>query len=345
MESEILRIDGLVKWYSKKSGVYPRKVTNLRAVDGVTLSVRRGETLGVVGESGCGKTTLARTVMRLTRPTSGSIFFEGADIASLDGRSLRPYRRKMQMVFQDPYASLDPRQNVRSAITEPIAIHRLAGRTEANRMAADLVSEVGLNADHLSRFPHEFSGGQRQRIALAIALAVRPDFMVLDEPTSSLDVSVQAQMLSLLRKLQKGRALTYMFISHNLAVIREVSDRVAVMYLGRVVEIAPTGRLFSNPKHPYTMALLSSIPIPDPAKRKELLPLSGDVPSPVDLPSGCRFRTRCAYATEKCAALSPPLVEVEKDHWVECLYDIDAASSNAVELGAAAGPERALKPT
>ncbi len=340
MDSEILRTDGLVKWYTKKSGVYPRKVTNLRAVDGVSLSVRKGETLGVVGESGCGKTTLARVIMRLTRPTSGSILFEGTDIAGLGGRALRPFRRKMQMVFQDPYASLDPRQNVRSAITEPIGIHKLAGRAEANRLAADLVSEVGLNPDHLSRFPHEFSGGQRQRIALAIALAVRPDFIVLDEPTSSLDVSVQAQMLSLLRKLQRDRSLTYMFISHNLAVIREVSDRVAVMYLGRVVEIAPTDRLFSNPKHPYTMALLSSIPIPDPAKRRELMPLSGDVPNPVDLPSGCRFRTRCAYATEKCAAVSPALVEVEKDHWVECLYDIDAASSKAVELTVPAPPER-----
>ena len=340
MESEILRTRALVKWYSKKSGLYPRKVTNLRAVDGVDLAVSRGETLGVVGESGCGKTTLARTIMRLTKPTSGSILFEGKDIANLDGRALRPLRRKMQMVFQDPYASLDPRQNVRSAITEPIGIHRLARRSEANRIAADLVSEVGLNPDHLSRFPHEFSGGQRQRIALAIALAVRPEFMVLDEPTSSLDVSVQAQMLSLLRKLQKARSLTYMFISHNLAVIREVSDRVAVMYLGRVVEIAPTGRLYSNPKHPYTIALLSSIPVPDPAKRQELNPLSGDVPSPVDLPSGCRFRTRCAFATEKCASTAPALVEVEKDHWVECLYDVDRASNSAVELGARAAPER-----
>jgi oligopeptide transport system ATP-binding protein len=244
------------------------------------------------------------------------------------------------MVFQDPYASLDPRQNVRSAITEPIGIHKLAGRSEANKMAADLISEVGLNADHLSRYPHEFSGGQRQRIALAIALAVRPEFMIFDEPTSSLDVSVQAQILSLLRKLQKDRALTYMFISHNLAVVREVSDRVAVMYLGRVVELAPTSRLFDNPKHPYTKALLSSIPIPDPAKRTELKPLSGDVPSPIDLPSGCRFRTRCPYSTAKCAAVDPTLVELEKDHWVECLYDIDFDSSKASELGAPSAPER-----
>jgi oligopeptide/dipeptide ABC transporter ATP-binding protein len=335
MENEILRTDTLVKWYSKKSGLYPRKVTNLRAVDGVTLSVQRGETLGVVGESGCGKTTLARTVMRLTEPTRGSITFEGTDIAHLRGRKLRPFRRKMQMVFQDPYASLDPRQNVRSAIFEPIRIHRVAAsRSEANRMAEALVSEVGLNPDHLSRFPHEFSGGQRQRIALAIALAVHPTFMILDEPTSSLDVSVQAQMLSLLRKLQKDRNLTYMFISHNLAVIREVCDRVAVMYLGRVVEIAPTKRVFENPKHPYTKALLSSIPVIDPSKRKELAPLPGDVPSPVDIPEGCRFMSRCAYSTKECAAKSPPLVQVEKDHWVECLYDIDFITGKKKELAA-----------
>jgi oligopeptide/dipeptide ABC transporter ATP-binding protein len=323
MDGDILRIDGLFKWFPTKSGFYPRRVSNLKAVDGVSISVHKGETLGVVGESGCGKTTLARTVMRLTEPTRGSITFEGTEITRLKGRKLRPFRRKMQMVFQDPYASLDPRQNVRSAIFEPIRMHRVvASMSQANRMAEDLVSEVGLNPDHLSRFPHEFSGGQRQRIALAIALAVRPTFMILDEPTSSLDVSVQAQMLTLLRGLQRDRALTYMFISHNLAVIREVCDRVAVMYLGRVVEIAPTRRVFENPKHPYTKALLSSIPMIDPSKRKELVPLAGDVPSPRDIPDGCRFRTRCAYSTGECAR-SPPLVEVEKDHWVECLYDID----------------------
>jgi len=333
METEILRTESLYKWYPRKSGIYPRVVTNLKAVDGVSISVRRGETLGIVGESGCGKTTLARTVMRLTEPTRGSIAFEGTDIAHLRGRKLKPFRRKMQMVFQDPYASLDPRQNVRSAILEPIRIHRVAkSSSEANRMAESLIEEVGLNPDHLSRYPHEFSGGQRQRIALAIALAVKPDFMVLDEPTSSLDVSVQAQMLSLLRSLQKDHSLTYMFISHNLAVIREVCDQVAVMYLGRVAEVAPPTKLFENPKHPYTKALLSSIPVPDPSKRKQLVPLAGDVPSPVDLPSGCRFRTRCSFATDRCAELSPPPVEVEEDHWVECLYDIDFEGSSKKEI-------------
>lgn len=335
MTDEILTIEGLYKWYQKKSGLYPRKVSNVQAVDGVSLSVKKGETLGVVGESGCGKTTLARTVMRLTEPTKGSIVFEGTDIAKLRGRRLRPFRRRMQMVFQDPYASLDPRQSVRSAIMEPIRIHQVAKSSdEARRMASGLIEEVGLNPDHLSRFPHEFSGGQRQRIALAIALAVSPEFMVLDEPTSSLDVSVQAQTLSLLRRLQKDRSLTYMFISHNLAVIREVCDRVAVMYLGRVVEVAPTSVLFNNPKHPYTVALLSSIPVPDPSKRKQLVPLAGDVPSPVDIPAGCRFRTRCAFSTSKCAEISPRLVEVQRDHWVECLYDIDFLAKTKSELSA-----------
>lgn len=333
METEILRVRDLFKWYSKKSGFYPRLTTNLKAVDGVSLSVRRGETFGVVGESGCGKTTLARTVMCLTEPTSGAIDFEGTDISKLRGRGLRPFRRKMQMVFQDPYASLDPRQNVRSAILEPMKIHHLAASaSEATRAAEALLNEVGLNPDHLSRFPHEFSGGQRQRIAIAIALAVKPTFIVLDEPTSSLDVSVQAQILSLLRSLQTDRELTYLFISHSLAVIREVCDRVAVMYLGRVVELAPTASLFSNPRHPYTRALLSSIPVPDPTKRKDLVPLAGDVPSPINIPTGCRFRTRCAYSTERCAATSPPLVEISKDHWVECLYDIDFERGSKVEL-------------
>ena len=333
MVAEILRTSDLRKWFPRRGGFYNRVVDNVKAVDGVTLGVRRGETLGLVGESGCGKTTLGRTIMRLTRPTGGTIEFEGAEISKLGGRSLRPYRKKMQMVFQDPYASLDPRQSVRSAILEPIRIHHIVESSDdANRLAGQLITEVGLNLDHLVRFPHEFSGGQRQRIAIAIALAVRPEFLVLDEPTSSLDVSVQAQILSLLRSLQRERALTYLFISHSLAVIRQVCDRIAVMYLGRIVEIAPARTLFENPKHPYTKALLSSVPVPDPAKRKESAPLTGDVPSPIDVPSGCRFRTRCDFATEKCAAVSPPLVEIERDHWMECLYDIDFSTATRNEL-------------
>jgi peptide/nickel transport system ATP-binding protein/oligopeptide transport system ATP-binding protein len=262
--------------------------------------------------------------MRLTEPSKGSLSFEGQEISRLKGRGLKQIRRKMQMVFQDPYASLDPRQTVRSAILEPMRIHHtVSSKREANREAESLIEKVGLNPDHLARFPHEFSGGQRQRIAVAIALAVKRSFLVLDEPTSSLDVSVQAQILQLLKELQRELGLTYVFISHNLAVIRQMCARTGVMYLGRIVELADTERLFANPKHPYTHALLSSVPIPDPAKRKLLETLQGDVPAPVEIPEGCRFRTRCGFATEHCAKVNPPMVEIEKNHWIECHYNLD----------------------
>jgi len=327
----ILETNGLTKWYPIRGGALSEKMY-LRAVDGVTLSVRKGETLGLVGESGCGKTTFGRTIMRLTEPSGGSIVFDGEEISKLHGRGLKHVRRRMQMVFQDPYASLDPRQSVRSTLLEPIRIHNVvSSKAEAERLAEDLIERVGLNQDHLSRFPHEFSGGQRQRITIAAALAVKPTFMVLDEPTSSLDVSVQAQILRLLRKLQEEFELTYLFISHNMAVIRQVCDRTAVMYLGRIVELAGTKNLFENPKHPYTKALLTSVPTPDPTRRKELAVLQGDVPSAVGIPADCRFRSRCAFAAEKCG-ISPPLVEVEKDHWIECHYDIDFDSHAQREL-------------
>ena len=234
----------------------------------------------------------------------------------------------MQIVFQDPYASLDPRQSVRSALLEPMKIHHVvSSKKQANLFAEELIEKVGLNPDHLARFPHEFSGGQRQRIAVAIALAVKPSVIILDEPTSSLDVSVQAQILRLLKTLQVDLGLTYIFISHNLAVVRQMCDRTAVMYLGRIVEIADTSRIFDHPKHPYTKALLSAVPIPDPSKRKELEVLKGDIPSPSAIPSGCRFRTRCGFATNKCEETAPPLVEIEKNHWIECHYDIDFSTS------------------
>jgi len=315
----------LYKWFPIKGGLLGRTVGNVRAVDGVTLSVIRGETFGLVGESGSGKTTVARVIMKLTPATKGQVFFDGVDITREKGQSLRHHRRKMQMVFQDPYASLDPRQSVGSALTETMRINRVVEtRREANRVAARLIEIVGLNPDHLARYPHEFSGGQRQRIAVARALAVNPEFVLLDEPTSSLDVSVQAQILNLLKQLQSELELTYMFISHNLSVIKHMSDRVAVMYLGRIVEVASTERLFAHPKHPYTLALLSAIPDPDPSTRDaNKAVIQGDVPSPINIPPGCRFRGRCPYATQKCADEFPPYVEVEPSHWIECHYDLD----------------------
>jgi oligopeptide/dipeptide ABC transporter ATP-binding protein len=331
-DGDILKTDNLVKWFPIKAGLLGRTVAHVKAVDGVSVSVRRGETLGLVGESGCGKTTLGWTIMGLTRPSRGSITYDGTEISQLRGRKLKPFRRRMQIVFQDPYASLDPRQNIRSALLEPMGLHHIVNsKNEANEFAEELVARVGLNPDHLAIFPHEFSGGQRQRIAMARVLAVRPEFIILDEPTSSLDVSVQAQILNLLKNLQSELHLTYMFISHNLAVIRQMCHRTAVMYLGRIVEAAPTGRLFENPKHPYTKALLSSVPVPDPSKRKELAVLEGDVPSPINIPSGCRFRMRCAYATERCSSIAPSMVEVEKEHWIECLYDIDFRSGSQTQ--------------
>jgi oligopeptide/dipeptide ABC transporter ATP-binding protein len=321
---EVLRTEDLFKWFPVRGGMFSRTRTYVRAVDGVTLDVRRGETLGLVGESGCGKTTLGRTIMRLTEPSKGSLMFEGQEISRLKGRGLKQVRRKMQMVFQDPYASLDPRQSIRSALLEPMKIHHtVSSKREANKEAESLIEKVGLNPDHLARFPHEFSGGQRQRIAIAIALAVNPTFVVLDEPTSSLDVSVQAQILQLLKKLQRELGLTYVFISHNLAVIRQMCARTAVMYLGRIVELGDTETLFANPKHPYTHALLSSVPIPDPTRRKLLETLQGDVPTPIGIPEGCRFRTRCAFATDQCAKVAPPMMEIEKSHWIECHYDLN----------------------
>ena len=327
----ILQSDDLYKWFPIKGGFLGRTEGYVKAVDGVSLSMYRQETFGLVGESGCGKTTLARTLMRLTPPTRGKVIFEGVEVTRVKGAKLKQFRRQMQVVFQDPYASLDPRQSVLSTLTEPMRIHHLASGEQAIVRAERLISLVGLNEDHLARFPHEFSGGQRQRIAIARALAVEPEFVILDEPTSSLDVSVQAQILNLLRALQSDLSLTYLIISHNLSVIRYLCHRIAVMYLGRVVEIADSDKIYTSPRHPYTQALLSSAPVPDPAMRKGLVPLQGDVPSPINLPSGCRFRARCPFATKKCAAESPPPREAAPGHWVECHYDIDFSAKTAIE--------------
>ncbi|HLQ06865.1 MAG TPA: oligopeptide/dipeptide ABC transporter ATP-binding protein [Nitrososphaerales archaeon] len=328
--SSLVELEDLRKWFPIRSGLLSRTVGYVKAVDGVSFKITNGETMGLVGESGCGKTTLARTLLRLTAPTGGKVLFSGKDMTKAKGKALREYRRMTAVVFQDPYASLDPRQTVKSAITEPMKIHHLVrGKDEANQRAADLIRLVGLNPDHLSRYPHEFSGGQRQRIAIARALAVSPEFLVLDEPTSSLDVSVQAQILNLLKALQKDLKLTYLFISHNLSVIRYMCHRTAVMYLGRVVEVADTARIYQSPKHPYTHALLNSAPIPDPAKRKRGVVIEGDVPSPVNIPPGCRFKARCPYSTDRCAKEFPKPVQVRPGQWVECLYDLDLRVENS----------------
>ncbi|MDA4130459.1 MAG: ABC transporter ATP-binding protein [Thaumarchaeota archaeon] len=332
-QQNLIEIKDVYKWFPLKGGLLGKTLANVKAVDGVSLSVKKGETMGLVGESGSGKTTLGRSLMRLTNVTKGEIFFDGNNITKLKGRDLKSYRRRMQMVFQDPYASLDPRQTIRSTLSEPMKIHKVtSSKKESNAVVEKLIETVGLNQDHLSRFPHEFSGGQRQRVAIARALAVNPQFLLLDEPTSSLDVSVQAQILNLLKKLQHDFNLTYLFISHNLSVIRHMCDRVAVMYLGRIVEIGNMQTIYENPKHPYTYALLSSVPNPDPQKRKELGVLEGDVPSPIDIPSGCRFRTRCPYTTGKCTEEFPPLVEIEPGHWIECHYNIDFKSRRELEM-------------
>ncbi len=303
--------------------IFQRKVADVKAVDGVTFTVKRGETLGLVGESGCGKSTTGKAVLQLTRPTDGSVHFEGTDLTKIKGRELRRFRRKMQMIFQDPYASLNPRMSVGSIIGEPITIHKLASGKEKKEKVQNLLQTVGLNPYFANRFPHEFSGGQRQRIGIARALAVEPDFIVCDEPVSALDVSIQAQIINLLQDLQDQFNLTYLFIAHDLSVVRHISDRVAVMYLGHIMELTDRDSIFENPLHPYTKALLSAVPIPDPAieRQRERIILLGDVPSPLRPPSGCVFHTRCPIAIDECRARRPEWRNVstaDKEHWVWC---------------------------
>ena len=299
-----------------------RKVADVKAVDGVTFSVKKGETLGLVGESGCGKSTTGKAILQLNRPTAGSVEFEGTDLTQVKGRSLRQFRRRMQMIFQDPYASLNPRMSVGSIVSEPLTIHGLAKGHRKERVE-ELLQTVGLNPYFASRYPHEFSGGQRQRIGIARALAVEPEFIVCDEPVSALDVSIQAQIINLLQDLQEEFGLTYLFIAHDLSVVRHISDRVAVMYLGHIMEITDRDQIFENPLHPYTKALLSAVPIPDPAleRERERIILTGDVPSPLSPPSGCVFHTRCPIVIDECKTETPEWRNVgtaSEEHWVWC---------------------------
>lgn len=314
----LLEVRNLKKHYPIRKGFFSKQVGAVKAVDGITLSVEQGETLAVVGESGCGKSTTGRAILRLIEPTDGEIKFGGTDVRSLNPEQLRRFRTDMQMVFQDPYASLDPRWTVQRILEEPLRTHGSAPASELRSRVEQLMEVVGLSPYQAHRYPHEFSGGQRQRIGIARALALNPKFIVCDEPVSALDVSIQAQVLNLMQDLQEQYGLTYMFISHDLSVVKFISDRVAVMYLGRIVELAPTKELFAKPLHPYTQALMSAVPVPDPTLKKQRIVLTGDVPNPETPPSGCAFHPRCPYAVDRCRTEAPELREVDSGHQAAC---------------------------
>jgi len=320
-ENEILvRVENLKKYFPITRGVFQRHVGDIKAVDGVSFFVRRSETLGLVGESGCGKTTTGRTLLQLYRPTAGRAYFEGQDLTTMKGEELRRMRRRMQMIFQDPYASLNPRMTIGTIIGEPLEVHNIAKGKEKRERVQELLRLVGLNPYFINRYPHEFSGGQRQRIGVARALALNPDFIVCDEPVSSVDVSIQAQIVNLLEDLQEQFGMAYLFIAHDLSMVRHISNRVAVMYLGKIVELTGRDELYENPLHPYTQSLLSAVPIPDPVveERRQRIILEGDVPSPANPPEGCNFSTRCPVVMDICCKEDPEFKEVGGEHWAAC---------------------------
>lgn len=319
-DDTLLEVRNLKKYFPIKGGFLRRTIAEVRAVDDVSFTVKRGETLGLVGESGCGKTTTGRTVLRLERATAGEVIFEGQDVMRASGRTMKALRRDMQIIFQDPYASLDPRITIGESVAEGLVIHGIGTPAERRERVREVLAKVGLSASHMTRFPHEFSGGQRQRIGIARALIMEPKLIVCDEPVSALDVSIQSQVLNLLRSLQREFGLTYLFIAHNLAVVEHISDRVGVMYLGKVVELTTSAELFREPLHPYTKALISAIPHPNPMVKRERIVLQGDVPSPINPPSGCRFHPRCWIAKSICKEQEPVFEEKRKGHWVACHF-------------------------
>jgi oligopeptide/dipeptide ABC transporter ATP-binding protein len=349
----LLQAEHVVKYFPIKRGILiQREVARVHAVDDVSLEVQRGETIGLVGESGCGKSTFGRSIVRLFPLTDGRIIFDGQDISKLSRRNLRPVRRELQIIFQDPYASLNPRKRVGQIVGAPLAIHGIGDRKERKRQVQELLEKVGLSPEHYNRYPHEFSGGQRQRIGVARALALRPKLVIADEPVSALDVSIQAQVINLLADLQDEFDLTYVFIAHDLGVVRHVSDRIAVMYLGKIVELSPAEELYERPIMPYTEALLSAVPIPDPreSEARERIVLEGDVPSPINPPSGCRFHPRCRYATDICTKLEPPLVDYGNGHLAACHHPLNVdketlARATVDERRTPAEADEGAKPT
>jgi oligopeptide transport system ATP-binding protein len=318
MSETLYEVKKLKKYFPIKMGLLQREIGQVKAVDDVSFSIRRGETMGLVGESGCGKTTLGRCLMLLVPPTSGELIYKNNDISKSKGQDLKRMRREMAMIFQDPYSSLNPRMTIGEIVGEPLEIHGIAKGRKKDEKVRELLETVGLSSYHIYRYPHEFSGGQKQRIGIARALAINPQLIVADEPVAALDVSVRAMILNLLQDLQKQLNLTYFFISHDLSIVKHICDRVMIMYLGEIVEYADTEELYANPVHPYTKALISAIPIPDPTVKRERIILSGDVPTPINLPKGCRFQSRCPYSKEECINENPELVEISKGHFVAC---------------------------